>query len=68
MLKLFIIIGAISILISGVLLGAWIDGQQQRANFHSETVEHRDFRTKIGLLSGLVGLISFGVAALIYFL
>ncbi|MGM1032970.1 DUF5316 family protein [Peribacillus frigoritolerans] len=34
--SVFLIVGIVSIVISGVFIGAWIDGQQQRANFHSE--------------------------------
>lgn len=68
MLKLFLIIGVISIFISGIFIGAWTDGQQQRANFHSETEDHRNFRIKIGMVTGAVGLLSFGIAGLIYFL
>ena len=68
MLKLFLIAGVIGIIISGIFIGAWTDGQQQRANFHSETDDHRSFRTKIATTSGLVGLISLGIAGLIYFL
>jgi len=67
MIKLFLIVGVIGIFISGIFIGAWTDGQEQRANFHSETKEHRDFRTKIALISGLGGLVSLGVAGLIYF-
>lgn len=67
MLKLFLIVGVIGIVISGIFIGAWTDGQQQRANFHSETDDHRNFRTKIAMISGLVGLISLGIAGLIYF-
>lgn len=67
MLNVFLIIGAIGIVISGIFIGVWTDGQQQRANFHSETEGHREFRTKIGLYSGLIGLISLGIGALIYF-
>ncbi|NCU17075.1 DUF5316 family protein [Pallidibacillus pasinlerensis] len=43
MFNLFIIVGIISIIIPGIFIGVWTDGQQQRANFHSETEEHRDF-------------------------
>lgn len=68
MLMLFLIVGVIGIIVSGIFIGAWTDGQQQRANFHSETEDHRNFRTKIAFISGLVGLISLGVAGLIYFL
>jgi len=68
MLQLSFIIGIVGIIISGLFIGDWTDGQQQRANFHSETVEHRNFRTKIALCSGLVGIISLGIACLLYFL
>ncbi|RHW37492.1 hypothetical protein D1B33_08105 [Lysinibacillus yapensis] len=68
MFEFFLGVGAISIVISGIYIGAWIDGQQQRANFYSETEEQRNFRTKIGLISGLIGLTSFGLAGLIYYL
>lgn len=68
MVNFFMIIGVIGIIISGIFIGAWTSGQQQRANFHSETKEHRHFRTKVAIVSGLIGLISFGIAGLIYFL
>jgi len=67
-LKFFLIVGVIGILISGIFIGAWTSGQQQRANFHSETDDDRNLRTKIGIISGLIGLVSLGVAVLIYFL
>lgn len=67
MFQFFLIIGVIGILISGIFIGAWTTGQQQRGNFHSETEEHRGSRTKIALYSGLIGIISFGISALIYF-
>ncbi|MFN7252418.1 MAG: DUF5316 family protein [Anaerobacillus sp.] len=67
MLNLFLIIGAIGIIISGIFIGAWTNGLQQRANFHSETENHRHFRTRIAMVSGLLGLISLGVAGLIYY-
>ncbi|MGM0924182.1 MAG: DUF5316 family protein [Bacillota bacterium] len=68
MVQVFLIIGVISIIISGIFIGVWTSGQQQRANFHSETPVHRNFRTNIGLYSGLVGVVSLGISALIYFL
>jgi len=67
-LNLFLIVGAITIIISGILIGSWTDGQQQRANFHSETESHRNFRTKSAMILGLVGITSFGVAGALYFL
>lgn len=68
MVNLFLIVGVICIIISGIIIGAWTGGEQQRANFHSETKDQRDFKTKISMFSCLVGLISIGLAALIYFL
>ncbi|MFC7371915.1 DUF5316 family protein [Fictibacillus iocasae] len=68
MLNILLIIGAVSIAVSGIFLGAWTNGQQQRANFHSETSDHRNFRTKIALYSGLVGVLSFGAAGLVWYL
>lgn len=68
MLNFFLIIGAIGIIISGISIGAWTDGRQQTANFHSETEEHRNFRTKIAMISGLFGLLSLGIAGLIIYL
>ncbi len=66
--QFFLIIGIVGILLSGIFIGAWTNGQQQRANFHSETQKHRDFRTKIALYSCLIGIISLGISAIIYFL
>ena len=68
MLKIFLIIGVTAIIISGIYLGAWTDAQHQRANFHSETEEYRNTRTKVAMVSGLVGFLSLGIAMLIYFL
>ncbi|MFT8322362.1 MAG: DUF5316 family protein [Bacillus sp. (in: firmicutes)] len=68
MLKLFLIVGIIGIIISGIFIGVLSDGQQQRATFHSETAEHRNFRTKIAIIFGLIGLSSLGITGLIYFL
>lgn len=67
MFQFFLIVGVVGIIISGVSIGAWTDGQQQRANFYTETTEDRHFKTKIGLYTGLAGLISLGIAGLLYF-
>ena len=68
MIQVFLIIGMIAIIISGLFLGVWTSGQQQRANYHSETKEHRDFRSKVGIYSGLVGVASFGIAGLLFYI
>ncbi|QED46593.1 DUF5316 family protein [Cytobacillus dafuensis] len=67
MLQFFLITGVVCIIISGLFIGAWTDGQQQRANFHSESVNHRNFRTKIAFYAGIAGGVSLSIAALIYF-
>lgn len=68
MLKFYLIVGGIGIAISAIFLGVMTDGQQQRANFHSETGEHRSFRTKIASYAGWIGIVSLGTAAIIYYL
>ncbi|MFY0521335.1 DUF5316 family protein [Lysinibacillus sp. UGB7] len=68
MLNFFIILGVICIIISGLSIGAWTNGGDQRGNYHSETVEHRSFRTKLGAYSAVIGVISLLIAGLVYFL
>ncbi|MBX9974084.1 DUF5316 family protein [Cytobacillus firmus] len=68
MIQLFLIVGLTCIVISGVFIGAWTNGQQHRANYHSETDEHRNFRTRIAMYTGLAGVISLGIAGLILLL
>ncbi|MGY6212268.1 DUF5316 domain-containing protein [Cytobacillus firmus] len=68
MIQLFVIVGLTCIVISGLFIGAWTNGQQQRANYHSETDEHRNFRTRIAMYAGLAGVISLLIAGLIYLL
>ncbi|MFS0638885.1 DUF5316 family protein [Mesobacillus foraminis] len=68
MIQLFLIVGLLGIVISGIFIGAWTKGKQERGNFHPETVEHRNFRTKVAIYSGLAGAISLGISGLIYLL
>ncbi|WP_404431359.1 DUF5316 family protein [Sutcliffiella horikoshii] len=68
MIQVFLIIGIIVIIISGMFLGVWTSGQQQRANYHSETKEHRDFRLKVGIYAGIIGLASLGLAGLLFYI
>ncbi|MBY6054746.1 DUF5316 family protein [Cytobacillus firmus] len=68
MIQLFVIVGLTCIVISGLFIGAWTNGQQQRANYHSETDVHRNFRTRIAMYAGLAGVISLLIAGLIYLL
>ncbi|MFD3445407.1 DUF5316 family protein [Microbacteriaceae bacterium 4G12] len=59
-------IGIGCIIISGLFVGAWVNGDMQRGNFHSETKQHRSFRERVGLWSGLTGLVFLGVAVIVY--
>ncbi|WP_419881660.1 DUF5316 family protein [Peribacillus sp. B-H-3] len=68
MIQFFLIVGVVGIIISGVFIGAWVDGDRQRGNFYSETPEGRNSRTKIALISGFVGIISLLISGLIYFI
>lgn len=68
MIQAFLIIGIIAIIVSGMFLGVWTSGQQQRANYHSETKEHRDFRSKVGIYTGLIGVASLGLAGLLFYI
>lgn len=68
MFNIFFIIGAISIIVSGLAIGSWTNGEQHRANYHSETKEHRNKRTKVGIISGIIGLFFLGIAGLIHWL
>ncbi|ART75367.1 DUF5316 family protein [Sutcliffiella horikoshii] len=68
MIQLFLIIGIVAIVVSGMFLGVWTSGQQQRSNYHSETKEHRAFRLKVGIFSGLIGLVSLGLAGLLFYI
>ncbi|WP_026675024.1 DUF5316 family protein [Alkalihalobacterium bogoriense] len=68
MVKLLLIVGVVGIINSDIFIGAWTDGQQQRANFYSKTEDNSNFEMKIALISGLVGLVCLGIAAgLIYY-
>ncbi|GAA0445969.1 MAG: DUF5316 family protein [Bacillota bacterium] len=67
MLTILAGIGLVGIVISGIFLGVFTSGQQQRANYHSETREHYAFRTKIGLYCGSIGLVFLGIAGLIWY-
>ncbi|TWE07994.1 hypothetical protein FB550_1015 [Neobacillus bataviensis] len=68
MFQFFLIVGIVCIIISGVFIGAWVDGDRQRGNFYSETTEDRNSRTKIALISGLIGIIALVISGLIYFI
>ncbi|MDQ0217837.1 hypothetical protein ELQ35_13730 [Peribacillus cavernae] len=67
MSKIILITGVVLIAFSGIFLGAWVSGDQQRGNFYSETKENRFLRTKISLWSGGLGLLCLAIWGLIYY-
>ncbi|MEH6936849.1 DUF5316 family protein [Bacillus sp. JJ664] len=67
-LNLFIFIGIIGFLLSGITLGVFTSGEQQRANFYTQMKEDRKSNFKFSLWSGLVGMISFFIAGVIYYI
>lgn len=66
-LNLFIIIGIIGFLLSGITLGVFTSGEQQRANFYTQTKEDRKSNFKFSLWTGLIGIIAFVIAGIIYY-
>ncbi|KQL19914.1 DUF5316 family protein [Cytobacillus solani] len=66
MIQIFLTIGVFCIIISGLILGVWTDGERQRAVFHSESEQYRNLRTKIALYAGIVGVVSLSIAGIGY--
>ncbi|MCM3132785.1 DUF5316 domain-containing protein [Paenibacillus polysaccharolyticus] len=61
-MNFFIYLGIILIFVSGLCIGAWTTGYQQRGNFHTESKEDRYIKKKVARWS------TFAVAGLIYLL
>jgi CHASE3 domain sensor protein len=53
----FIGVGILCVILSGLSLNTFVDGNQQRANFNSETKEFRKERSSFGIKAGIFGLI-----------
>lgn len=66
MANVFLIIGSIAIINGGVFMGALTSGQQQRANYHTETKEDRLMRLKVGKISVLVGVLVLLLALILH--
>ena len=62
------VIGTVAIIIAGLTSGAWTSGMQARANFATEARESRDQRNKVGLYSGVIGVVAFIIAGVISYL
>lgn len=67
-MNFFIYLGIILIFVSGLCIGAWTTGNQQRGNFYSESKQNREIKKKVATWSTLAGICSFTVAGLMYFL
>lgn len=61
-------IGCIFIVISMIFSGSMVSGDRMRANFATETTEHRDERNKITLNSLYIALPNIIVAVVFYYL
>jgi len=67
-MNFFIYLGIILIFVSGLCIGAWTTGYQQRGNFHSESKEDSEIKKEVAKWSTFAGICSFAVAGLIYLL
>ncbi|OPX01825.1 DUF5316 family protein [Bacillus altitudinis] len=61
-------ISIIAFVASGFLMGAWTNGEEARAAYHSETKEHRMFRLDTAFLFIIFALPHMGVALLYVFM
>jgi len=61
-------LGLLSILISGFFINAFVSGEQMRANFHTETRDMKQERTKIASKLMLFALPNLIIAIIFYFL
>ncbi|BAC12286.1 DUF5316 family protein [Oceanobacillus iheyensis] len=64
---IFFLIGLISLIISGLVLGTWKSGPDNRADYYSQSKEQRHYRTNFGLKAGGIGILSALIAVCIYF-
>ncbi|AWV34127.1 DUF5316 domain-containing protein [Paenibacillus sp. FSL H7-0716] len=67
-MQIFIYIGLGFFIISGICVGAFTTGTQQRGNFYSESKQDRKIKNKVANGSALGGLISLAIAGILYLL
>ncbi|WP_367017661.1 DUF5316 family protein [Priestia koreensis] len=67
-MSMLLIIGAMSVIVSGILIGAWVSGNGHRGNFYSETPEHQHIRIKAGIYTGIIGVICLIIASCLYYI
>ena len=66
--NILLTVGIISFGISGVMLGAWTDGQRQRDYYAAEESEQRNVRLKSSLVFAVIGILSFILVGIIHLL
>ncbi|MCB5236942.1 DUF5316 family protein [Niallia alba] len=66
MFNFFLIVGIIAIFIASTLIGS--DGRQHRNHHFTETKEDRELNIKLSTITGLTGIVSLAIAAIIYYL
>ena len=66
--NIFLTLGVICFGISGVMLGAWTDGQRQRDYYEAEESERRNIRLKRSFQFTFVGILSFVLVGIIHLL
>ncbi|KAA1180783.1 DUF5316 family protein [Paenibacillus sp. B2(2019)] len=67
-MRIFIYIGLAFFVISGICIGGFTTGTQQRGNFYSESKEGRKIKNKVANWSALGGVLSLAIAGLVYLL
>ncbi|GAA5415896.1 hypothetical protein Pryu01_00928 [Paraliobacillus ryukyuensis] len=65
MITFFLVLGIIGVALSAVFLG--VTSSSSRGDYYSETNAHHNFRTKVALYAGAIGIIGFGAAGLLYY-
>lgn len=58
--------GVVGISLSAIFIRAWTIGPDQRGKSHSETSENRRFRTRASIYTGVIGVLSLGIAIFIW--
>lgn len=66
MANALLIIGVIAIINGGIFMDALTSGQQQRANYQTETKEDRLMRLKVGKISVMVGVLVLLLALILH--
>ncbi|NMO94742.1 DUF5316 family protein [Paenibacillus lemnae] len=65
-MKWILYLAAICLFIGGALGGAWTTGDQQRANYYSDSKEDRQFKQKLANKFFIAGALFLVVAGVIY--